>query len=183
MTQRDPSEFNPKHRVLGAIVVVSLAVIFVPMILDRRDAPADGNTPPPAQTGATKVVVTPVRPEPRQETPKAETATVAPPAPASLTTPAPGAKPAAKPADAKPSEPKPGWAVQVGTFSNTANAARIEEQLKKNGHAVKVERVAFNGGNAVRIRVGPFRDKALATKAQGQIQKQTGVAGAVVSYP
>jgi len=33
-----PREFNPRHRIMGAIVLVSLAVIFVPMVLEDRPA-------------------------------------------------------------------------------------------------------------------------------------------------
>jgi len=186
MTPKDPRDFNPKHRILGAIIVVSAAVIFVPMILVRRDAPAEpaSGAPSAAAAGETKVVVTPVRPAPRAEPPNAETT----PVPsnganehAAASAPAAG-KPAAKPAEPKSADTK-GWAVQVGTYANGANAARLEEQLKKHGHAVKAERVALGGGNATRLRVGPFRDKALALKAQGQIEKQTGVRGSVVAYP
>lgn len=37
---RDEGSYSPKHRILGAIIVVSLAVIFLPMIL------SDSNVPP-----------------------------------------------------------------------------------------------------------------------------------------
>ncbi|MBI3899210.1 MAG: SPOR domain-containing protein [Gammaproteobacteria bacterium] len=34
-------EFDPKHRIIGAIVIVALAVIFIPMILSKREPPTD----------------------------------------------------------------------------------------------------------------------------------------------
>ena len=215
MTQKDPSDFDPKHRIIGAVIIVSLAVIFVPMILDRRSAPETPNVseiPAPTSAPDNKVVVTPVPPpEPKPsaavveaQSPKSTAASepsrpaVAQPPkaandkPAAATKPAtktvPGApakttaKPAAKP-EPKAAPVKSGWVVQVGTFANAANATRLEDRLKKHGHAVSRERVTSNGGNALRLRVGPFKDKTLAIKAQGQIQKETGVQGVVLAYP
>lgn len=198
MSEKDHSDFDPKHRIIGAVIVVSLAVIFVPMILDRREAPAelsasDEASAGGAQTGESKVVVTPVRPEPRKQTAKVEVPAPAPSA-ARPTTPetassgAPSGQPAAvaKPArkpESKTAALKDSWMVQVGTFTNSANATRLEEQLKKHGHPVRTERVALDSGNAVRLRVGPFADKALAVKAQAQIHKQVGVQGVVLAYP
>jgi DedD protein len=74
MTRKNGSnaDFNPKHRIVGAIIVVSLAVIFVPMILDEREPPARRNSivdvPEQSKTenGAdTRLVVVPI------ETPRA----------------------------------------------------------------------------------------------------------------
>lgn len=57
-------EFDPKHRIIGAIVLVALAVIFVPMILDNGSPPPPaGAAKPPATPGSaadTRVVVAPV---------------------------------------------------------------------------------------------------------------------------
>jgi DedD protein len=39
-TARGEGSYSPKHRILGAIIIVSLAVIFLPMIF------SDGNAPP-----------------------------------------------------------------------------------------------------------------------------------------
>lgn len=183
----DSRNFDPKHRIIGAVIVVSLAVIFVPMILDRREAPAeltsvDKVSAPAAEAGERKVVVTPVRPELPRATPRAEKSSTAPSPSASPAPPAAVARAPVKPAEPK-STVKNGWVVQVGTFTNSTNATRLEEQLKKHGHTVRVERVALDRGNAVRLRVGPFRDKPLAVKAQGQIQKQVGVQGVVLAYP
>jgi DedD protein len=45
----DEGSYSPKHRILGAIIVVSLAVIFLPMIL------SDGNAPPRRESPVSKV--------------------------------------------------------------------------------------------------------------------------------
>jgi DedD protein len=73
--------------------------------------------------------------------------------------------------------------VQVGTFSNTANATRLEKMLRAQGQPVLSERVSLGGNNAVRLRVGPFRDRAAALKARERINKDVGVKGVVLAYP
>ena len=47
-TARDEGGYNPKHRILGAIIVVSLAVIFLPMIF------SDSNVPPRPEVAVSK---------------------------------------------------------------------------------------------------------------------------------
>lgn len=71
----DRPQFNPKHRIAGAIILVSLAVIFVPMLLDESKPPAEN--PALAQIPArnapaseTKMVISPV---PATEPIKAQT--------------------------------------------------------------------------------------------------------------
>ena len=55
--------FNPKHRIVGAIILVALVVIFVPMLLNENEPPPElkgtRETPPRGAT-ETKVIVTPV---------------------------------------------------------------------------------------------------------------------------
>jgi DedD protein len=48
-TARDEGSYSPKHRILGAIIVVSLAVIFLPMIL------SDSNVPPRPEVAVSKL--------------------------------------------------------------------------------------------------------------------------------
>ncbi|MDH5631927.1 MAG: SPOR domain-containing protein [Gammaproteobacteria bacterium] len=47
--------FNPRHRIVGAIVVVSLAVILVPMVLDKNEWEPQQPSAGPAET---QVIVT-----------------------------------------------------------------------------------------------------------------------------
>lgn len=200
-------EFNPKHRIVGAIVIVAFAVIVLPLILRGRE-------PPPALRGAsesgtvrgviaeTKVVVTPVTPDEAkvkaipETAPKTETKTVAA---ESAPKPEPRPAPVEKPVAEKKSPPAPapekiakaaehekiarGWMVQVGTFSNTENATRLRDKLASHGHAVHAETVTLHGKRVMRLRVGPFRDKTQAMKAIAQIHKLTGVQGVALAYP
>jgi DedD protein len=213
MTQKERSnpDFDPKHRIVGAIIVVSLAVIFLPMILDENEPPVEvkpiseipASMKPDDQT-ETKVVVTPVselQRDKRDRSASASSATGAsketekPKAAAGdsgIATESPS-KPAIEPQTKTVESPPPvhkeaqnltkGWVVQVGTFTNTENATRLDTNLKKHGHATNLEPITLKGTKAVRLRVGPFRDKRQAQKAQAQIHKDVGVSGVVLAYP
>jgi DedD protein len=197
MTNRDaPHDFDPKHRIIGAVVVVALAVIFVPMILNQRDAPPESATPTQATpmvqaaTDETKIAITKVPPPPALSEPvkavapdpakvASEPAKVAPPPPKPVVT-------AAKPTPtntAKQAAARSGFVVQVGTFSDAANATRLEQKLRAEGEPVRAEQLQMASGKAVRLRVGPFPDRATAVKAQERIQKDVGVKGVVLAFP
>lgn len=203
-------QFNPKHRIAGAIILVSLAVIFVPMLLDESTPPPDNQTLtkiPDRDAPETKVVVAPVVPPvtepakpaaPQPEPPKAPAekppvVAVAEPAvtePKATPPPAVEKKTDSSTAKVKPAAPKSdaekiskGWVVQVGTFANTDNAARLREKLQGQGYSVNSESVTVQGSKAVRLRVGPYRDKTAASKAQTQIQKDLSIQGVVLAYP
>lgn len=72
--------------------------------------------------------------------------------------------------------------VQVGTFTQIENATRLRDKLKKLGHSVHTDSVTVGGKKALRLRVGPFPDRAKADRAQAQIRKETGVTGVVQSH-
>ncbi len=199
MADRDDGrpEFNPKYRIVGAIVVVALLVIFVPLILNEREPPPElkaiKEIPAPGEVAETKVVVSPVETEETRAKGVIQT-------PPTAVTPAPVTESASKP-DTKPVAPvekadtaktpsvtaadkiTKGWIVQVGTFTNTDNAARLRDKLKSQGHKAYTEPATVAGKKALRLRVGPFHDREQALKAQAQIRKQTGLKGAVQEYP
>ena len=202
MADRDDARpvFNPKHRIVGAIVLVALVVIFVPMILDEREPPAElkgvREAPPRTEITETRVVVTPVPGSEVKPMENSEAAKDTLPSVESKTAPEiKSVAPTEKPVMVKKPEPAPektakpaseskiddGWMVQVGTFSNTQNALRLRDKLKGLGHSVHADSVTVGGKKALRLRVGPFADRARADKAQAQIRKETGVAGVVQS--
>jgi DedD protein len=201
MADRDDArpEFDPKHRIVGAIVLVALVVIFVPMILSGREPPPElkgaREAPPRAEVTETKMVVTPVPVEEPQPPESTETLKVVQVPVEPKPVPMPEAKPVApveKPAEAKKPDPAPakpaaakiedGWMVQVGTFTNLQNATRLRDKLKSLGLSVHTDTVTVSGKKAMRLRVGPFADRAKADRAQAQIRKETGVAGVVQSH-
>jgi DedD protein len=201
-------DFNPKHRIVGAIVLVLLAVIILPMVL-KDNMPAVSEAPvPEAPTPDTRVVVTPVTPEAPQTSAsepvviKTIPSLVAPPAspapqadsPAATDAAAPAAEPAVAPVPdsaAKPAKSpapsvaavKKGWIVQLGVFGQTDNATRMKDDLKRHGYSVSFDRITLDKGQGVRVRVGPYASESEARAALARIQKDTGIKGVVRAYP
>ena len=193
----DDGDFNPKHRIVGAVIVVSLAVIVLPMILsDEPGQPAASrvsgiNEIPSPETKVLRLPTTSLAEQAvtdRQVTTTAttvETGSTKKPEKATPTT-------ITKATQTKQTEPQSsasetstasrGWVVQVGTFSNDDNARRLRDKLKKHGFLVKLVNVKLKGEKAVRVRVGPYRQKRVAEKAQTQIRQKVGLEGVVLAY-
>ena len=205
MTQKNGgnADFNPKHRIIGAIIVVSLAVIFVPMILGERgppsrlgpviEVPKRGETENLADT---KVVVVPVEPIKSASLPRRSVPTTKSIETARTASNTHAEKSARPPVDSEASATKTvsvrvpkssariqGWIVQVGTFASLSNATRLRDKLKTSGYSVDEENITLEGNKAVRLRVGPFQDKPAALRARANIQNDLGVQGVVLSHP
>jgi DedD protein len=192
-----PHRFNPKHRIVGAIVLVAVAVVFLPMVLDGGRGTGSAEDPTveiPEQDR--KVFVSRIQPlDAGAEAARDEAA-----APGQ-TAPPPAAEPA--PSQVEPVKPKPravapapaasaadsaaaggeGWAVRIGTFAHDANVERVMTAVKKAGFTPKSDEITVGGENATRIWVGPYVDKAAAEKALARINKSTGEKGLIVAYP
>jgi DedD protein len=208
---REPEiEFDPRHRIVGAIVLVTLAVILLPLILDENPNPAiasatnvdQESSAQPGETGtaraekvivkkltlnqgasATKSSIPQAGSKPVERQTRVVTKKVEPEA----------VKPAASKVESKPVKvaapvskqavTKPHWAVQVGTFSNQSNVRRLKKQLEQHGFSVMFKDIKLKQGNAVRVRVGPYSSRASADKAQGKIRQDIGIKGVVVAGP
>lgn len=183
-----------KKRLVGAIVLVALAVIFLPMLLEgdkRSGIPMFGSNVPEAPDSRVGVVDIPLQvPPPPVPAPVVVERELPPePAPAPAPEPAPQPKPAApvqpvKLAEVAPSKPAvtESWAVQVGSFSEQANASRLRDSLRGKGYPAYVEQVKLASGVSYRVRVGPVLSRADAEAIQAKLTKidQRGI---VVPHP
>lgn len=216
-------DYSPKHRIVGAVVIVSLAVIFLPMILSEEQAPPklakktlELNEIPQPDTKVFRLPTSSIKDAESQvptaeltdqkdqsadeqsEKTKGETASgdrkqdaseriVAKSSPQKgMTHSESSAKTGQKSAlrssrSASSGKKRKGWVVQVGTFSNNDNVERLRQRLKESGFLVSLEDVALKGRKAVRVRVGPFRQKHVAMKAQSKIHKEIGLKGVVLA--
>lgn len=116
-----------------------------------REALAKANGTPPA-----KPVETAKAPEPQKLVEAPKTAEKAPPPPA----PVPSSQPSAK-----------GYAVQLGVFSNPANATQMQEKLAQHGIKSYTE---------TKLNVGPFQNKA---EAEAALTKLRGLGISAVIVP
>ncbi len=194
-----------KQRLVGAIVLVALGVIFVPMILEgpnRTLVPEMEALPEPQEPVASapleafpvpgaipaepevSVIQADTRPAAEPEKPPPVSQAPVPPEPVK---PAPVPEPpAAAPAvQAKTTKPGPlgSWVVQAGSFSTEKNALRLRDRLRKSGFTTQVEKAWVDGKAHYRVRVGPFLEKADAEQQRQQIQERLSLRGRVLSYP
>jgi DedD protein len=71
--------------------------------------------------------------------------------------------------------------VNVGSFSNLDNARALAQRLRAQGLQVSSETVDVNGKPAMRLRVGPYAERALAEAARLRVESVSGSKAAVVA--
>jgi DedD protein len=172
-----------RRRLVGAIALVLIVVVFLPMFLDNEPKPLSQdiaiNIPPvpPADKSPTLA-----SPQPEARTPPAGAPPVAgmpaqQPAAASPPQPEP-AKPAAsgKPAAAEQAA-EDGYVVQLGAFSNPAKARQLVARLKENRFRAYTQTVKTAGGELTRVRVGAYPTREAAEKVREQLKARRLVIG------
>ena len=74
------------------------------------------------------------------------------------------------------------WAVQLGSFSNQANAERLAADLRKSGYAAFLSQLNTSSGSLHRVRIGPQKDRESAEAVAGKLNGD-GHKGQVVPHP
>lgn len=187
-----------KKRLVGATVLISLVVIFVPMLLEHEPIIETGitesNIPPRPDTDFSSRVL-PLESEilspaldeivPLQSDDKPKPVQTPPP---QVKTPAQPEQMVAKPVKPAPVEQRVGlsaWVVQVGSFGKRENAERVEKLLKSKKFPAFIERAGVKGKTLFRVMVGPEIDRKLAEQMLGKVNRQLKpmkLKGALKSY-
>ena len=169
-----------RRRLVGAIALVLLVVVFLPMLLDSEPKPLNQDiaiTIPPlpvpdsSSQPATPAVSAVAPSKPHIPPVRTETAPPSRPAPAPVAvqkveTPKPEAKPALLP------QPVTGqdYVVQLGAFSNAANARALQRKLQESKFKAYTEVISSSGGERTRVRVGPYDSRETAEKARQRMR-------------
>lgn len=198
-----------KQRLVGVAVIFSLAVIFLPMLLDgsgQRPESLDITIPPPPDTRSYEIISDRVS-ELRASAealpvlqPRVVDELSDPPAPTTLAQ-AEQAGIEAQPAASKPvampvTEPEasppaiekepPGgssWVIQVGSFSSRDKADKQLEKIRKSGlAAVFTEKFQHDGTLSYRVRMGPFITRDKAKVIQNKLLAKHDIKGLVMRY-
>lgn len=191
-----PMDRNVQERLVGAIVLVIIAVLVIPEFLSgprQRESitqglelPAEGESElqtvtirmdqsadvPQAATGQGAVASTTVAVEDKKSV--QQQAAIEAKQAATATRPA-------KKADVVPGSGAD-WAVQVGSFSERDNALRLANTLKQQGYAATVSQHKSRGRTLHRVRIGPMRTRAEADTMAARLNRE-GQQAAVVSLP
>ena len=72
------------------------------------------------------------------------------------------------------------WMLQVGVFSQSANANNKVAELKKKGFDAKSSTIKTSKGTVTKVWIGPFKDRSSAEKMQERLQHKTRQRGMVV---
>ncbi|PHS71990.1 MAG: sporulation-like protein [Cycloclasticus sp.] len=148
-----------KQRLIGAVILISLAVIFVPMLIGNKpnsSQPFSIEIPEPPKNIDSRILVLP-----EQEKEELAEVSISKDAVVEIkkpTIPAPPPK--------KSVEGLTAWVVQVGSFSDQKNADALSTKLKSAGFSAFVEQMAGKSGDVYRVRIGPelSKEKADAMK-------------------
>ena len=156
-----------KQRLIGAVVLVALAVIFLPMLI-KGPAPDSGVSDVPLEVPATPggqyetrelPLVTPGN-APAGGVVGMEDAPAAAPASASEAVPL-GTAPAAAAGAMLPASTAGGnYAVNFGAYATPADADAVIARLKQASLPAFREPASINGKTAYRVRIGPYAERA-----------------------
>jgi DedD protein len=199
-----------RRRLIGAIALVLIAVVVLPMVLEREPRPVSQSIEIriPSQETAPPLVA----PAPPKEAgtvsrpPAALSSAIAPPGAAAPAT--PKEKPDGVQAGVAPAPPEPArearsaapesrdgtkataenrawetsgaYVVQVGAFSSAENAKQLKDRLSANGIQAYTEAVATAKGKQVRVRAGPFPTREAAEQTLAKLER-LGLNGIIAS--
>lgn len=177
-----------KKRLIGAAVLASLAVIFVPMLFEAPPPEVPELPPlpkkPPASDFASEML--------QQDIPAVTP--LAPSQPPAVIVPldepvAPPPESASLPQVASETEQQPrtgltAWVVQVGSFSSQENAEKLVGKLREAGlPAPDAELVDIRGKRYYRVRVGPVVERSEADSMVARVNAVSGTHAQVLRYP
>jgi DedD protein len=182
-----------KQRLVGAVVIVSLLVIFLPMILTgggdltpELGAKSVPNDPEYQFTPLPVPQSVPSMPPPLAESADDDIDSEAiPPESASeepVAVPEPSSKAPPSVTTAPPKAPA-GWVIQLGSFGEEKNANGLRDQLRAKGYISFVEASTDKGKKTYRVRIGPELTRELAEGVQKKLVRDGQSAGIIVSYP
>jgi DedD protein len=198
-----------RQRLIGAIALVAILVVFVPMVLDSEPkAPRGGPTMAiPSKTESPPLPAPPkaeAKAEPKVEAKAEPPAAPAEPAKVATVTPKtdarsaeskalepPGSKPAAPKAAPPPAAAKAGvesapklegFAVQVGAFRDPAKLDQARQKLAAAKIPHYTERLESKEGAITRLRAGPYPTRDAAEAALATL-KRSALDGKVVPLP
>ena len=162
-----------QQRLLGAILLVALGVIFIPVLLDGSgfksrqgrsiEMPTEPEFPPLSEIKLKPVTL-----------PRASTKAASEAVSQANTT---------KTRAAGLDQPVKAFALQVSTVTIKKNAYELRDKLRKGGYSAYVETRTRNGKTSYRVRIGPELDISRLKEMKKTLQKEQGLDGFIVNHP
>ncbi len=183
-----------RRRLVGAIALVLVVVIFLPMFLDNEPKPVSENIainiPPapvanelsadaeePSAENPSAASSEPLRFRPVEQAPDAGRSRQTDTEPEASEPPQQTATASKRPPESKPAATqstttasKAEFVVQLGAFSDAGNANRLAKTVRENRFDVYTEVVTTSGGKRTRVRVGPYPTREAAEQARDRLK-------------
>ncbi|WP_137166537.1 SPOR domain-containing protein [Salinimonas lutimaris] len=183
-----------QNRLVGTVIVVALAVIFLPDFLDGKKetsktefasvpaAPAKKPIVEPDEFPAERVAKAAQRPlEVVNEQPVDE--------PAEAATAADDSSPAQQDdlarrtvVDQTPAAQDAGWVIQLGSFRHVQNVKQLAQKLEKAGYRTFSRPIKTSSGRLTKVFVGPDLNKQKLESAIPHLKELTGLKGRVTEF-
>lgn len=194
-------EIGLKERLIGAVVLVVIAVIVIPFVLKGPapdttvtrplPLPSAASTTPPAEYRMPLMAAAPQNngstalspdaqssaPSPQPQVAPAQSAASPAPQPAPVVNEAPPPAPThviKRHAPAAPAHVSGKWTVQAGSFGSEANARKVQRALESRGYHAYISRYRNGGREFYRVRVGAYAERAAAERAAREIARAYG---------
>ncbi len=171
-----------RYRLTGGIFLIATAIIVLPMLFDGAGvAPAGVPEMPPANETLSTPVVAPL--QPRDLAAAVSLRQQLDDAAFDRTTSTRLGDPVLAPADGSSDRSLPqSWAIQVASFADRSNAVALRDQLRTDGYQAVLSDVKGLTGTATRVAIGPYIDRADATKVEHELEKRYGMDAIVVLF-
>jgi len=189
-----------RERLVGAVVLCAVAVIFVPMVFEGRSE--DDQAPiARSQAGFTSSILPVDQASPTVEVVEVEPAVgpisahdgpsqdLAPDrgsqvqGPRQSTRRSPKLPEAETLSDGASVDASPaGWVVQLASFSREANAKTLRAKLVARGFGAFIEKTTTTRSSMYRVRVGPTSGRQQAQDLRAALQQAVSLQGVVVRY-
>ncbi len=177
-----------KQRLVGVMVLISLAIIFLPSLFHRDQRVAvDTTTLIPVKPKVETVVIeAPVKPKGIAPAPSPAKAFQPPVEEAKASTPVTKPKLKSKPSTNKLVLNEKGlpdaWVVQLGSFQSQKRADDLKAQLLKSDYKAYTRAVKTAKGQFFRVFVGPYVDKSRAAKIKSTLDKAYQVKSQILTF-
>jgi len=175
-----------RQRLMGAAVLVLLAVVGFPLLFDTQPRPisvdipidipdknklAPGAVPPALVKAPTEAETKPAELAPAASLgPKEEVIAAAPATPKDAPTVALAPAQPTEPPPATKEEASPRYVVQVGAYAEDAKVREVRAKLEKAGLKTYTQLAETKEGKRTRVRMGPYTNKAEAEKALAKVK-------------
>lgn len=186
-----------KQRIVGALIIVSLAVIFLPMLFDEPHQERERQTleiPPepdipevtvekPSEPEVTETVQGTVpAPNQTEEGPDSDTSDLPMADNGSAGVDKPEPSPEPSPEEQPDTRVLEGaYLVQLGSFGSADNAKRLRDRARETGMDAYIESFQRDGETLTRVFAGPFIDRSAAEDAKAELDQSFGLDTLVIA--